>query len=389
MKLQEYQAKELLNRAGMPVPDGEVVTTPDEAAMAFERLDAEVAVIKAQVLTGGRGKAGGVQTVYSADEAKEAALRLLGKRLVTEQSGPDGVVVKNILVEEGLTVEKEYYVAVTIDREKALPVAIVSASGGMEIEEVSRTQPEKVFREYIEPVFGLQPYQARKLAYRMGLEHSEIAPFVDALLKLHVIFLVNELELAEVNPLVKTEDGELVALDAKITIDDNALFRQEDLQFFQDSADIDPLEARARAAGVNYIKLKGNIGCMVNGAGLAMATMDLIKACGGEPANFLDVGGGAGKEKIRAALGILVADPQVEAVLINIFGGILRCDVLAEGIAEAAKTLDINVPLVVRLEGTNREEGIEILKQAGLGITFARGMREAGEVAVSFLRSNA
>jgi succinyl-CoA synthetase beta subunit len=389
MKLQEYQAKELLNRAGMPVPDGEVVSTPEAAAMAFERLDAEVAVIKAQVLTGGRGKAGGVQAVYSADEAKEAASKLLGKRLVTEQSGPDGVVVKNILVEEGLTVEKEYYAAVTIDREKAMPVVIVSASGGMEIEEVSRTQPEKVFREYIEPVFGLQPYQARKLAYRMGLEHSEIAPFVDALLKLHVIFLVNELELAEVNPLVKTEDGELVALDAKITIDDNALFRQDDLQFLHDGADIDPLEARARAAGVNYIKLKGNIGCMVNGAGLAMATMDLIKACGGEPANFLDVGGGAAKEKIRAALGILVADPQAEAVLINIFGGILRCDVLAEGIADAAKTLDIKVPLVVRLEGTNRAEGVEILKQTGLDITFAREMREAGEVAVSFLRSNA
>ncbi|HLB25080.1 MAG TPA: ADP-forming succinate--CoA ligase subunit beta, partial [Nitrospirota bacterium] len=320
---------------------------------------------------------------------RHAASQILGRRLVTAESGPEGLPVRKVLVEEGLAVEKEYYVGITIDRERAKPVVITSAHGGVDIEEVSREHPELVFREYIEPVFGLQPFQARKLAYAVGVEQEMVRAFVDVLLKLHIVFLVSDLELAEINPLVKVEDDRFVALDAKMTIDDSALFRHDDLKKLSDISEMDPLDFEARNAGISYIKLKGNIGCMVNGAGLAMATMDLIKGAGGEPANFLDVGGGAGAGKIKAAFKVLLADTQVEAVLVNIFGGILRCDELAKGIADTARELEIKVPMVVRLEGTNSEEGARILKESGLGITFASSMREAGEMAVHMLRSNA
>ena len=389
MRLHEYQAKDILSRTGIPVPVGITVSTPEEAGAAFERLGSPLAVIKAQVHAGGRGKSGGIKTARSAQEAVEAAASMLGKRFVTPQTGADGLIVRKVLVEEGLAVEHEYYVAITIDRETATPVVIASSAGGIDIEEVARTAPGKIIKEYIEPVFGLQPYQARKIAYRIGVVKEEVTNFVNLLLKLHIAFLVSDAELVEINPLVKVESDDFVALDAKIIIDDNGLFRHDDLRRYIDNTDIDPLELKARDAGVNYIKLKGNIGCMVNGAGLAMATMDLIKNIGGEPANFLDVGGGAGAEKITAALRILVADPQVQAVMVNIFGGILRCDVLAKGIVDAAVDIKPGVPIIVRLEGTNRDEGELILKESGLGIIFAGSMRESGELAVGRIRSNA
>jgi len=389
MKLHEYQAKEILRRAGIPVPEGTVVSTPDEARVAFTNLETMVAVIKAQIHAGGRGKAGGVKSAYSADEAGEAAAGMLDKRLVTAQTGPEGVVVKRVLVEAGLAVEKEYYLAIAVDRDTGRPVVIASASGGMDIEEVARVSPEKIIREYIEPVFGLQPYQARKIAYALGVAHDHVRIFVDVMLKLHVVFLVSDLELVELNPLVLVEDDDFVALDAKMVIDDNSLFRHDELQRLDDPREAEPLEYLAKKAGVSYIKLDGAIGCMVNGAGLAMATMDMIKSCGGEPANFLDVGGGASAERIKSAFEILISDPQVQVVLVNIFGGILRCDELAHGVVSAAKELDIKTPVVVRLEGTNKDEGVRILAESGLSISVAHTMREAAETAVHFIRSDA
>ncbi len=355
----------------------------------MSRLGSPLAVIKAQVHAGGRGKSGGIKTVRSAQEAVEATASMLGKRFVTHQTGTEGLAVRKVLVEEGLAVEHEYYVAITIDRERSMPVVIASASGGMDIEEIAKIAPWKIIKEHIEPVFGLQPFQARKIAYKLGVGQDDVADFVNLLLKLHIVFLVSDAELVEVNPLVKVETDDFVALDAKIVIDDNGLFRHDDLKKYTDISDMDPLELKAKEAGVNYIKLKGNIGCMVNGAGLAMATMDLIKNIGGEPANFLDVGGGADSEKITAALRILVADPQVQSVMVNIFGGILRCDVLAKGIVAAARDVKPDVPIIVRLEGTNRDEGERILRESGLGIIFAGSMREAGELAVGRIKSDA
>ncbi|MHB8174411.1 MAG: ADP-forming succinate--CoA ligase subunit beta, partial [Nitrospirota bacterium] len=387
--LHEYQAKEILQKTGISVPRGFLASTPGEARAAYENLGSHIVVLKAQVLTGGRGKAGGIKTAHSAEETQFAASQILGRRLVTSQSGPEGTSVRKLLIEEGVPTENEYYVAITIDREMRKPVVIASSSGGMDIEETAKKFPEKVVREYIEPVFGLQPYQARKLAYGLGIRGNLAQAFVDVLLKLHIIFLVSDLELAEINPLVKTEEERFVALDSKMIIDDSALFRHEDVKNLADPADMDPREYEALKAGVNYIKLKGNIGCMVNGAGLAMATMDLIKSAGGEPANFLDVGGGADAEHIKKALEVLIADQRVESVLVNIFGGILRCDVLAEGIVRAAKELNFTVPMVVRLEGTNKSQGEKILRDSGLPIHFAATMREAGEMAVRSIRSNA
>ncbi len=389
MRLHEYQAKEILRKTGIPVPNGFLASTPGEAGAAYENIGSHIAVLKSQVLAGGRGKAGGIKTAHSAEEAQFAASQMLGRRLVTSQSGPEGVHVRRLLVEEGVAVENEYYVAITIDREKKKPVVIASSSGGMEIEETARRFPEKIVREYIEPVFGLQPYQARKIAYGLGIRGNLAQLFVDVLLKLHIIFLVSDLEIAEINPLAKTEEDRFVALDSKMKIDDSALFRHEDIGKLADPLDMDPHEYEARKAGVNYIKLKGNIGCMVNGAGLAMATMDLIKSAGGEPANFLDAGGGADAEHIKKALEVLASDQRVEAILVNIFGGILRCDVLAEGIVRAARELNITVPVVVRLEGTNKAQGEKILRDSRLPLHFAATMREAGEMAVRSIRSNA
>jgi len=389
MRLHEYQAKELLTRTGIPVPRGVVVSTPEEARAAFAQIGAPIAMVKAQALTGGRGKAGGIKAVHTPDEAYQSASAMLGRKIFTSQSPRDGASVRKVLIEAGLALEREYYLGITVDRERATPVFIACASGGMEIEEVARTHPERIIREYIEPVFGLQPYQARKIASAIGIPRTHIKRFVDIMLKLHIIFLVSDLELIEVNPLALVEDDDFVALDCKMVVDDGALFRHDDLARLYDPADADPLDDEARQAGVNYIRLKGNIGCMVNGAGLAMATMDLIKSCGGEPANFLDVGGGAGADKVAAALRILLADTQVEVVLLNIFGGILRCDVLAEGLASAVKSLEVKVPVVVRLEGTNKEEGVRILGESGMSFKVAHGMREAAEMAVGMLSSNA
>ncbi len=389
MRLHEYQAKEILQKTGIPTPRGFLASTPGEAGAAYDNLGSHIVVLKAQVLAGGRGKTGGVRTAHSAEEAQFAASQMLGRRLVTSQSGPEGTTVRKLLVEEGVAIENEYYVAITIDREKKKPVVMASSSGGMEIEETAKKFPEKIVREYIEPVFGLQPYQARKIAYGLGIRGNMAQLFVDVLLKLHIIFLVSDLEIAEINPLARTEEDRFVALDSKMTIDDSALFRHEEIKKLADPADMDPREYEAREAGVNYIKLKGNIGCMVNGAGLAMATMDLIKSAGGEPANFLDVGGGADVDHIKKALEVLVSDQRVEAILVNIFGGILRCDVLADGIVRAARELEIKAPIVVRLEGTNKSQGEKILRDSGLHFRFAATMREAGEMAVRSIRSNA
>jgi len=389
MKIHEYQAKEIFAKTGIPVPSSRTAMTPKEARDAYNMLETSLAVVKAQVHTGGRGKAGGIKAVHSADEAEKAASEILGKRLVTAQTGPEGILVKKVLVEVGLAVETEYYVALAIDREAGKPVIIASASGGMDIEDVVKEAPDKVIREHIEPVFGLQPYQARKIAFRLGVPGKLVEQLMDILLKLHIVYLINDMELVEINPLVISEAENLVALDAKMVIDDNGLFRHEDLSRLQDPTELDELEYRARQAGVSYIRLNGTVGCMVNGAGLAMATMDLIKHCGGEPANFLDVGGGASSDRIKSALEILLSDETVEVVLINIFGGILRCDVLAEGIVEAAKVMEINMPVVIRLEGTNKEEGARILENAGLNFTVVHDMRAAAETAVSMMKSDA
>jgi len=390
MRLHEYQAKEMLMKAGIPVPEGRIASTPAEAAEAFVSLGMPaVAMVKAQVLCGGRGKAGGVKAVHSPEEAGRAASEMLGRRIHTSQCPTEGVTIRKVMVESGLAVDGEYYLSIAIDRERAKPVLIASASGGMDIEEVARTRPESIIREYIEPVFGLQPFQARKVAYRLGVERKLVNRFVDIMLKLHIVFLVSELDLVEINPLARVESDNFVALDAKMVVDDGGLFRHEELRKLADPSDMDPLEYEAKEAGVSYIKLTGNIGCMVNGAGLAMATMDLVKDCGGEPANFLDVGGGAGAEKIKAALKVLLSDPMVKAVLVNIFGGILRCDELANGIVSAARELKIEVPMVVRLEGTNKEEGARILAGSGLSFAVAHNMREAGELAVGMLKSDA
>jgi len=389
VKLHEYQAKEIMAKTGIPVPSSRTAMTPREARDVYNMLDSSIAVIKAQVHTGGRGKAGGIIAVHSPEEAEKAAGDILGKRLVTAQTGPEGVVVKKLLVETGLAVETEYYVGITIDREAGKPMLIASASGGMEIEEVAKKSPEKVVREHIEPVFGLQPFQARKIAFSLGVPGKLVEQFMDVLLKLHIVYLINDMELVEINPLVVSEAETLVALDAKMVIDDNGLFRHDELARLQDPTELDELEYRARQTGVNYIRLDGKVGCMVNGAGLAMATMDLVKHCGGEPANFLDVGGGASADKIKSALEILLSDERVEVVLVNIFGGILRCDVLAEGIIAAAKQMEIRMPVVIRLEGTNKEEGARILTESGLNFTVAHGMREAAELAVSMLKSDA
>lgn len=389
MRLHEYQAKEIMAATGIPVPSSKTASTPDEAKDAFIMLNTHLAVVKAQVHAGGRGKAGGIKTAHSPTEAKEAAASILGKRLVTPQTTPEGVLVRKVLVEVGVAVEREYYLGMAIDRERKRPVVIASSAGGINIEQVAKETPELVVREHIEPVFGLQPFQARKIAHMIGVRPDLVNRFVDIMLKLHILFLVNDLELAEINPLVLVESDAFVALDAKMVVDDNGLFRHDNLKRMYDPMEMDSLEYDARKAGVNYIKLDGNVGCMVNGAGLAMATMDLIKSCGAEPANFLDVGGGASAEKIKTALEILLSDTKVEAVLINIFGGILRCDVLAEGITAAVRGLDVKVPVVIRLEGTNKEEGARILRDAGLDFKVAHTMREAGELAVGMIKSNA
>jgi succinyl-CoA synthetase beta subunit len=383
MKIHEYQAKAILARYGVTTPRGEVAFTKDEAREAAQRLRSPVVVVKAQIHAGGRGKGGGVKLARSADEAAEIASQILGMKLVTPQTGPAGRIVRRLLIEEGLDIQRELYLGLLVDRASGMPVFMASAAGGMEIEEVAKTNPEAILRETIHPAVGLQPYQARKIAFGLALPPEMLSYAVPFFQALYRAFLDTDASLLEINPCVLTADARLVALDAKMTFDDNALFRHKDLRELRDLDEEDPLEVEASKYGLNYIKLHGAVGCMVNGAGLAMATMDIINLAGGSPANFLDVGGGASAEQVKNAFHILMSDPSVRAVFINIFGGILRCDVLATGVVAAAKDLQLKVPVVVRMEGTNVEQGQQILRDSGLGFTIANGMKDGAQKVVA------
>jgi succinyl-CoA synthetase beta subunit len=383
MKIHEYQAKAILARYGVTTPRSEVVFNKEEARDAAQRLKSHVVVVKAQIHAGGRGKGGGVKLARSADEAAEIASQILGMNLITVQTGPQGRIVKRLLIEEGLDIKRELYLGLLVDRETERPVFIASGSGGMEIEEVAKENPGAILREPIHPAVGLQPYQARKIAFALGLTGEQVTvatPFFQALYR---AFIDTDASMIEINPCVVTGDGRLVALDAKMSFDDNALFRHRDLRELRDLDEEDPLEVEASKYGLNYIKLDGTVACMVNGAGLAMATMDIIKYAGGSPANFLDVGGGASADQVKNAFGILLSDPAVKAVFINIFGGILRCDVLATGVVAAAKQLQVKVPVVVRMEGTNVERGQQILRDSGLNFTIADGMKDGATKVVA------
>jgi len=381
VKIHEYQAKGILARFEVPVPRGEVAFTAEEAEAAARRIGTSV-VVKAQIHAGGRGKGGGVQVARTPEEAGQIARRMLGMRLVTHQTGPEGRIVRRLLVEETLPIEREYYLGITLDRALAKNVFMASSAGGVDIEEVARSSPELLLKEPIEPGLGLAAFQARKLAYGMGLSQEAARAASGAMMALARAYEAVDASLAEINPFVLTTEGKFYALDAKINLDDNALWRHKDLLELRDLDEEDPLEVEASKYNLNYIKLDGNVGCMVNGAGLAMATMDIIKHAGGNPANFLDVGGGASAEQIRNAFRILISDANVKAVLINIFGGILRCDTLASGVVAAARELEITIPIVVRMEGTNVERGREILRESGLNFTVAETMRDAAEKVV-------
>jgi succinyl-CoA synthetase beta subunit len=386
MKIHEYQAKNILARYGVAVPRGEMATTREEAETAAKNLLASGAsgvVVKAQIHAGGRGKGGGVKIAKSVEEAGQLASKMLGMTLVTHQTGPEGRVVRRLLIEETLPIEKEYYMSTLLDRQTAKNVFMVSAAGGMEIEEVAAKTPEAIIKEWIEPGLGLQAFQARKLAFKLGLKPELVNKAAQFMMALSRAAEETDASLVEINPFITTTDGRLFALDAKLNFDDNALYRHKDIRELRDITEEDPLEVEASKYSLNYIKLDGNVGCMVNGAGLAMATMDIIKYAGGEPANFLDVGGGANAEQVTHAFEILLADKHVKAVLINIFGGILRVDTLATGVVTAAKTTNIQLPIVLRLEGTNVEQGREILKNSGLNFIVAETMRDAADKVVA------
>jgi succinyl-CoA synthetase beta subunit len=381
MKIHEYQAKAILGRYNVPVPRGEVAFTVDEAEAAAKKLGGSV-VVKAQIHAGGRGKGGGVKVAKGAAEARELANRILGMRLVTHQTGPEGRIVQRLLIEETLPIERELYLGIVLDRAQGKPVFMASAAGGMEIEEVAAKTPELILKEAFEPAAGLAAYQARKLAFGIGIPAASVNAAAAAMAALAKAYIATDASLAEINPFILTADGKVYALDAKINFDDNALYRHKELLELRDLNEEDSLEVEASKFGLNYIKLEGTVGCMVNGAGLAMATMDIIKYAGGSPANFLDVGGGASPEQVKNAFRILLSDPNVKAVLINVFGGILRCDRLATGVVDAARDLDIKVPIVVRMEGTNVELGRQILMESGLNFTVGKDMRDAAEKVV-------
>jgi succinyl-CoA synthetase beta subunit len=383
VKIHEYQAKSIFARHGVPIPKGEVAFTPAEAGEIARRLGGGPVVVKAQIHAGGRGKGGGVKLAKNPDEAERIARDLIGMTLKTHQTGPEGRVVSRVLVEEGLEMQRELYLGLVLDRTAGRPVVMASAAGGVDIEDVAAKTPEAIFKEYVSPGTGLIPFQARKLAFALGLDAAQAGKATKLMMALYAAFIATDASLVEINPLVVTRAGDLLALDAKMTFDDNALYRHPDIREYRDLGEEDPLEIEASKFSLNYIRLDGSIGCMVNGAGLAMATMDIIKLAGGEPANFLDVGGGANAEQIRNAFKILMADKNVRAVLINIFGGILRCDVLASGVIAAVKELDVKVPIVVRMEGTNVEEGKRLLKDSGLNFANADGMGDAAEKVVA------
>jgi len=382
MKIHEYQAKAILAQHGVPVPRGEVAFNAAEAGAIARRLGGDVVVVKAQIHAGGRGKGGGVKLAKSVDEVEQLAGRMIGMTLVTHQTGPEGRVVSRVLIEEGLKMTRELYLSIVLDRAAGKPVMMASADGGMDIEEVAAKTPERIHKVHIEPGVGLMPFQARELGFAIGLDGAQVNKAVKLMTSLYNAFVATDASLVEINPLVVTASGDLLALDAKMNFDDNALYRHQDIKDLRDLSEEDALEIEASKFSLNYIHLDGNIGCMVNGAGLAMATMDIIKLAGGEPANFLDVGGGANAEQIRNAFKILMSDKNVKAVLINIFGGILRCDVLAQGVIAAVKELGVPVPIVIRMEGTNVEEGKRLLKESGMNFTTADSMDEAANTVV-------
>ena len=386
MKIHEYQAKAILKKYGVAVPSGTMAATREEAEAEAKLLlssGATGVVVKAQIHAGGRGKGGGVKIAKSVEEAGEIAGKMLGMKLVTHQTGPEGRIVHRLLVEETLPIEKELYLGILVDRGEGKPVFMASAAGGMDIEQVAAERPEAILKQYIDPGMGLEPFQARKIAFSLGLKPQQINPAVQFLTSLYRAFLETDASLVEINPFISCTDGRLFALDAKLTFDDNALFRHADIRELRDITEEDPLEVEASKYNLNYIKLDGNVGCMVNGAGLAMATMDIIKYAGGMPANFLDVGGSASADQVAHAFEILLSDKSVRAVLINIFGGILRVDMLATGVVEAARKTNIQLPVVLRLEGTNVEEGRKILRESGLNFTIAETMKDAADKVVA------
>jgi len=382
VNIHEYQAKELLSKYGVAVPMGKVASHEDEAEHIAKDLGVDKFVVKAQIHAGGRGKGGGVKVANMLEEVKRLASEILGMHLVTHQTGPEGKLVTKVLVEEASNIATELYLGMVIDRATEQIVIMASQEGGMEIEEVARTNPEKIHKEYIDPTVGLLPYQCRKIAYFLGLKGKTVNKAVKLILGLYKAFIDNDCSLAEINPLIITNEGEVYALDAKMNFDDNALFRHPDIEKMHDPTEEDPTELEAKKWGISYVKLDGNIGCLVNGAGLAMSTMDIIKHHGAEPANFLDVGGGATAEQVLQALKMILSDPNVKAIFINIFGGIMKCDTIAEGVISAAKEVGIEVPLIVRLEGTNVELGRKLLSESGLNIITGKDMREAAAKAV-------
>lgn len=386
MKIHEYQAKEILRKYGVAVPDGEMAISMEEADTAAKQLFSAgnaVVVIKAQIHAGGRGKGGGVKLAKTLEEAASASKAILGMQLVTHQTGPHGQKVQRLLVEAGSAIERELYLGLVLDRASGKVVFMASQSGGMEIEEVAKATPEKIYKEYVDPAIGFQPYQARKLAFKLGLVPAQIGEAVRFMMGLYKAFIETDSTLMEINPFITMKDGKLAALDCKVNFDDNALFRHKDLKELRDITEEDPLEVEASKYALNYIRLDGSIACMVNGAGLAMATMDIIEYAGGSAANFLDVGGGANQEQIENAFGILLSDKNVKAIFINIFGGILRVDVLATAVVAAAKKLNVQLPIILRLEGTNVEEGRKIIAASGLKVQIGATMKEAADLAVA------
>ncbi len=388
MKIHEYQAKEILRKFNVAVPKGKVAFSADEAVdIAQNYLGGNLWVVKAQIHAGGRGKGGGVKVAKSLDEVRAFSNEILGMNLITHQTGPEGRIVKRLLIEQGVNIEKEFYVGITLDRAISKNVMMVSTEGGVEIEKVAAESPEKIIKETVEPDLGLQQFQARNLAYALGLSGAQHRNAVKFLLGLYEVYVASDCSLAEINPLVLTKEGEVIALDAKMNFDDNALYRHPDIADYRDLNEEDPLEIEASKFNLNYIKLDGNVGCMVNGAGLAMATMDIIKLAGGEPANFLDVGGGANKTTVSNGFKIILSDPNVKAILINIFGGIVRCDRVAQGVIDATKEINVTIPIVVRLEGTNAEEAGVLLSESGLNFEVASTLKDAAEKVTAILRN--
>ena len=382
MKIHEYQAKILFRDYQIPVPDGQMAKTPEDAKRIAESLGGNSFVVKAQIHAGGRGKAGGVKVVSKSDEVYDAANKIIGMRLVSKQTGPEGRLVKKVLVERGAAIRSEMYCAFLIDRSRERVSLVFSTAGGMDIEEVAEKQPEKIVKVAIDPVTGIQPFISRNIVFSLGLDSNLTSPLYNLLNNMYRLFVEKDLSLVEINPLVITENGELLAVDARINVEDNALFRQKELSEMRDADEEDQRERIAHQFNLNYISLNGNIGCLVNGAGLAMATMDIIKYYGGEPANFLDVGGGANKQAITEGFKLILSDPKVKGILVNIFGGIVRCDVVAQSVIGAVSEMGITVPLVVRLEGTNSEQARELIKSSGIRLTYAKTMAEAAETIV-------